>query len=125
MTKELFGSIGEFDVYISELTLAEIEATPDATLRDSMRETVEDFTVVGGSEDVEHAAQILIANDAVPVTFLEDAYHVAFALVHEADFLLSWNFKHIVRRKTKDIVRMIISRSGYKHMENIAPPELL
>jgi hypothetical protein len=39
--------------------------------------------------------------------YAEDAYHIAIADIHEMDFLLSWNFKHIVRRKTRDIVKMV------------------
>jgi hypothetical protein len=41
------------------------------------------------------------------------------------DFLLSWNFKHLVRLKTKDTVRMVNTQKGYKNLEIITPAELL
>ena len=41
---------------------------------------------------------------AIPEGYPEDAYHVAIAVVNNLDIVLSWNFRHIVRRKTKDIV---------------------
>ena len=44
---------------------------------------------------------------AVPESYPEDAYHIAVAVLNEMDYLLSWNFRHIVRRRTKDVVRMV------------------
>jgi len=41
------------------------------------------------------------------------------------DCLLSWNFKHIVRRKTRDIVRMVNSLNNLKSIEIMTPAELL
>lgn len=41
------------------------------------------------------------------------------------DYLLSWNFKHLVRLKTRDIVRMVNTLKGLKNLEIITPAELL
>ena len=41
------------------------------------------------------------------------------------DFLLSWNFRHIVRNKTRDIVRMINTLNNLKQISIITPAELL
>ena len=54
-----------------------------------------------------------------------DAYHIAIAVTSTADILVSWNFRHIVRRKTRDIVNMINTAVGYPHMEIVSPGELL
>jgi hypothetical protein len=78
-----------------------------------------------GSGEVEAISDVLLAHQAVPDAFAEDALHIAFAITHEIDFLLSWNFKHIVRRKTKDVVRMVTGISGYRDLEIFTPPELL
>jgi hypothetical protein len=37
----------------------------------------------------------------------------------------SWNFKHIVRRKTKDIVRMVNTLNNLRQIKTITPAELL
>ena len=90
-----------------------------------MVNTASSLSIVEGNKEVETLAQKLITHQAIPEMFSEDAYHVAFAIVYQMDFLLSWNFKHIVRRKTKDIVRMLITAEGYRYLEIVTPPELL
>lgn len=125
LTKEFFDHAREFEVIISELTLAEIEGTPDHSLRESMLECVASFRVVEGTNDVEQLAETLLAYDAVPRSYSADALHIALAIVHESDFLLSWNFKHLVRRKTKDVLRMVIGRTGFRSLEIATPPEIL
>ena len=40
------------------------------------------------------------------------------------DFLVSWNFRHMVKVKTKQMVNLINLQNGYKTIEIIAPPEL-
>jgi len=40
-------------------------------------------------------------------------------------YLLSWNFKHIVRRKTRDIVRMVNTLNNFRQIEIMALAELL
>lgn len=57
--------------------------------------------------------------------YSEDAYHVAVAIINNVDFLLSWNFRHIVRKKTKDIIKMIITINNLRQVEIITPAELL
>jgi len=62
---------------------------------------------------------------AVPESYPEDAYHIAVAVLNEMDYLLSWNFRHIVRRRTKDVVRMVNTLRKLKQIEIITPGELL
>jgi hypothetical protein len=45
--------------------------------------------------------------------------------MNDVDFLLSWNFEHIVGRRTKDIVRMVSSSRGLGQVEILTPAELL
>jgi len=47
------------------------------------------------------------------------------AVVNDLDIVLSWNFRHIVRRKTKDIVNMVNTMQNQRHIEITTPGELL
>ena len=47
------------------------------------------------------------------------------AVANEMDALLSWNFKHIVRRKTRDIVKMVNTFNRLGQIEIMTPAELL
>ena len=110
--------------FISEITVIEIERTPNSELRNKMKEFITSFTILPLTEDIENIFQQYIDKGAVPEKFKEDAYHIAIAVVNEMDFLLSWNFKHIVKRKTKDIVRMVNTLNNLKQIEIMTPAEL-
>jgi predicted nucleic acid-binding protein len=127
LTENFFNRVmesDEFEVYISELTLDEITKTKNQELKHQMQLCTLSFTVLrqNATEVVELANQLL-QYQAVPQQSREDAFHIAIAVVSGIDYLLSWNFKHIVRLKTKDIVRMVTTVHGYKPINIIAPTE--
>lgn len=125
LTEEFFSRIDIYDVYISELTIAEIESTPDQSLKNKMKQIIKDFSVLEINESVEELAKECVNYGAVPESYQEDAYHIAVATLNEMDYLISWNFRHIVRRITKDIVRMISTLRNLKQVEITTPGELL
>jgi hypothetical protein len=83
------------------------------------------FPVLALTDDAERLANEYIRNGAVPVAYLNDALHIAISAVNGIDYLLSWNFRHIVRRKTMDIARMVNTLSGLGSTEIATPAELL
>ena len=125
LTKIFFNGIEEFEPYISDITVAEIERTPDMNLRNKMENTISHFSVLFSTEDVEWLSKEYIQYGAVPEKYAEDAFHIAIAVINEIDFLLSWSFKHIVRRKTRDIVKMVNTLNRFRHIEIMTPAELL
>jgi predicted nucleic acid-binding protein len=125
LTEAFFAEIGNFETFISEITVAEIERTPDMELRSKMKDAVSRFSVLSLTDDVEWIASEYIRQGTVPEGYSEDAYHIAIAVINEVDYLLSWNFKHIVRRKTRDIVRMVNTLNNLRQIEIMTPAELL
>jgi len=85
----------------------------------------EGFSILEINESVEELAKEYVKYGAVPESYPEDAYHIAVAVLNEMDYLLSWNFRHIVRRRTKDVVRMVNTLRKLKQIEIITPGELL
>ena len=124
LTKTFFDALEPIDPFISEITVIEIERTPNLELRNNMKDFIASFTILPLTEDVEKLFQQYLDKGAIPDKFQEDAYHIAIAVVNEIDFLLSWNFKHIVKRKTKDIVRMVNTLNNLKQIEIMTPAEL-
>lgn len=90
-----------------------------------MNEKIANFSILNISDDIEVLVKDLIRKGAINESYSEDAYHIAIAIINEMDFLLSWNFRHIVRKKTKDIVRMICTLNNLRQIEIITPAELL
>ena len=90
-----------------------------------MIQVIKGFSILEVNESVEELAKEYVRYGAVPESYPEDAFHIAVAVLNEMDYLLSWNFRHIVRRRTKDVVRMVNTLRKLKQIEIIAPGELL
>ena len=125
LTESFFRIIGDFDVYVSEFVVAEIVRTPDTVLRDRMAQAIARFSLLPTAEEATELAAKYLLYGAVPGSYPEDAHHIAVAVIEEMDFLLSWNFTHLVRRKTRDVVKMVNTLNGLKPIEIITPAELL
>jgi len=125
LTESFFSETKSFEIFISNITIAEIEKTPDKEIKTKMKGKIADFSVLTISNEIEELANVIIQKGAIKESYSEDAYHIAIAIINEMDFLLSWNFRHIVRKKTKDIVRMISTLNNLRQIEIITPAELL
>ena len=125
ITKEFFEQRAADQLVVSELTLAEITATPNSEIRKAMLEMAERFETVQVAPDADRLAAKYIDAGAFVEAFSADAYHVAIAVVCGVDVILSWNFRHIVRWKTRDTVNMVNTREGYPHIEISSPGEML
>lgn len=55
----------------------------------------------------------------------DDCRHIAIATVNDCDFIVSWNFKHLVNVKTIDKVQAVNKLLGYREIKIVPPPMLL
>jgi len=67
-------------------------------------------------EAVELATQY-IAEKVVGQTSFADCLHIALATINRADYLISWNFKHIVNVQRIRGYNAINIRNGCKELE--------
>lgn len=125
LTRSFFNAIRNFRIFISVVTLAEVERTPDIELRGKMEDTLMGHNVLSLTDDVKLLAKKYIHHGAVPKHHEEDAYHIAIAVINDMDYLLSWNFKHLVREKTREVVNMVNTTNNFKKIEIITPAEIL
>ena len=75
--------------------------------------------------EIERIASEYIGHGAVPEGYPEDAYHIAIATINEVDYLLSWNFKHIVNYDKIKLFNSINLRLGYPMIEIRSPKEFV
>ena len=71
LTTIFFNGIDEFEPYISDITVAEIEQTPDIELRTKMGDTIAQFPVLSSTEDVEWLGKKYIRFGAFPESYAE------------------------------------------------------
>lgn len=124
LTELFFNNIEDYEIYISNITVIEIENTPDLQLRNKMEEIITNYKILIVNDDVEWLGNEYIKHGAIPESQPDDAYHIAVAVINEMEFLLSWNFKHMVKLKTKNIVKMINTLNKVRQIQIIPPGEL-
>jgi hypothetical protein len=64
-----------------------------------------------------------INEKVVGKTSFADCLHIAIATISRADFLISWNFKHIVNIERIRGYNSINIKKGYKQLEIRSPRE--
>lgn len=118
--------LGLYDIVISEVLLTEISRSeiPSALeLEDRLSELV--VEIVSVNEDIFSLAQKYIDEGIIPQKYQDDALHIALATYNEADAVISWNFKHMVKLKTIRGVNGINKMLGYKELEILTPQSWL
>ena len=112
---------GEFTVLLSTVTQDELENAP-THVQELIRNMKNDFTeFLTISDDAVDLANEYISNKVVGQTSYADCLHIALATIHRADFLISWNFKHIVNVRRIMGYNSINIRNGYKQLEIRSP----
>ena len=125
LTKRFFEEIESFEVYISEVVLAEIDGTKDVELKGELKNTAISFEILSIDEESRRLANEYVKHGAIPAAYSEDALHIAISTLNRIDYLLSWNFKHIVKVKTRRIVNMVNLSFGCPDLKIATPAELI
>ena len=113
-----------FSMVISEIVLAEIEATRNKKLRADMLGLLADIERIEVDQETQMLAQEYVDKKVFPERYFSDGLHVAVAVVHQIEYLVSWNFSHLVKVNTRREVNLINALKGYGPVEIVAPPEL-
>lgn len=114
---------GEFIVLYSTVTQDEIEYAPE-----KVKELVKSFRAdqteyLDTSDESLDLAAEYITEKVVGETSFADCLHIALATINRADFLVSWNFKHIVNIERIRGYNAINIKNGYKQLEIRSPRE--
>lgn len=62
---------------------------------------------------------------AIPVKNRNDARHIAIGVLYEVDFIVSWNYKHMVNITVRRFINSTNLRMGYTPIEIISPEEVV
>ena len=127
-TKRLFVEIkaGKFRPFTSEYVTRELEAATDPMREDRLRLIKEyDVEVLPASDETKNLAMAYIKAGVIPQAYGTDGFHIAAATVNGLDFIVSLNFRHIVKRKTIEEAELINFREGYKKIGIYSPAEVI
>ncbi|MFH0775003.1 MAG: type II toxin-antitoxin system VapC family toxin [bacterium] len=114
----------DYKVYVSEITVEELDDTKDESLRRKFRELIKDFKVLKIKKSIRDLARAYIKEGIFPEKYVDDAIHVAMASFYEISYLVSWNYEHLVKVKTRKTVNSVNILDGFKEIEIVSPLEL-
>ncbi|MDR3049118.1 MAG: hypothetical protein LBV16_04680 [Elusimicrobiota bacterium] len=127
-TVRLFEEIrnGRFIPYTSEYALIELRNAAEPK-RSQMLSLIKQYeiTVFGVEDEVNRLTDIYIQNKMIPEVYRFDGTHIASASIHGLDCILSFNFKHINKLKTKRMTELINLNEGYKGIIICTPMEII
>lgn len=115
----------EFILLYSTITEAELEKAPE-----KVKEIVRNINIKNtefievNNESIDLANEYIKENVVGPTSFA-DCLHIALATIQKADFLVSWNFKHIVNIQRIRGYNSINIKNGYKGLEIRSPREFI
>ncbi len=123
-TQDFWKNIEEYNLYYSQINIEEIDAVSDEELKKKMKMLLKIGKKIEITEEVNELTKKYINENLIPEKYENDALLLALTSVYSLDILVSWNFKHLVKRKTRIGVNLVNLKEGYKSIEILAPPEL-
>jgi predicted nucleic acid-binding protein len=122
-TRLLFDKIktGKYSVFISDLVEKELENAPE-NVRNLLDEI--NYNLINVTIECENLADEYIKEKVVGQTSRDDCIHIATATIFNIDYLISWNYKHILRADKKEGYNSVNLRNGYKQLNIYSPKEM-
>jgi predicted nucleic acid-binding protein len=117
------GGCSSFDLFTSQEVLQEAKLG-DADMARERLELLSPLPKLELTDQVGALAQSLIDAGLVPEKAASDAVHIAVASVHEMNYIVTWNFKHIANPYTRDRMRAVVADAGF-HLPVMSSPEEL
>jgi hypothetical protein len=126
-TEQLFAMVkaGEITCVYSDLTEFELENAPEKVKEHFINLPNKHTEYVEITDEINRLATDYIAEKVVGETSIDDCRHIACATVHKVDYLVSWNFKHIVNVFRIRGYNSINIRNGYTQLDIRSPKEII
>ena len=125
-TRELWRQMeaGGYRFVTSTVTFDELTAAPPR-VRELFASTFPTESILDITTEAESLAATYVSRHVLPPKFTDDARHVAACTVAQLEYLVSWNFRHLVnveREKGFNAVNML---QGYRTVRIDNPLELI
>ncbi len=117
--------LGIYVGMISPVSLKELALAPRHVQEVAENLADDELIRLNDSEEADRLTQKYLDAGIVSINYREDAGHIAFATVNNADVLVSWNFRHIVNLQKIEGFNRVNEREGYPHLEIRSPKELI
>ena len=117
---------GVYDIIFSDIVIEEIMRCPQPKLDKLLGFLAEiEYQRIDSNDEIEEIAAQIIRLKILKEKSIDDCMHIGTAIVSGCDYLISWNFKHMVNVKTIKGVRAITNLLGYNSIDIIQPTMLV
>lgn len=126
-TEKLFDMVksGRIVCVFSDLTEFELENAPERVKEHFIGLDKDTIEFVEITEEIDTLAQEYVAEKVVGETSIDDCRHIACATINKVDYLVSWNFKHIVNVFRIRGYNSINIKNGYIQLDIRSPKDII
>ena len=103
----------KFDTYVSDIVIDEA-GRGDSSMARKMLEAIANIPVLEINEKVILLAERILGDNILPAKASPDVSHIAISSVHEVDFLLTLNCRHIANAFIYRRIRKVCEKFGYR-----------
>ena len=125
-TRELWRQMeaGQYRFLTSEVTIDELTAAPER-VRELFARTFPPEAIVGVTAEMENLAAAYMSHHILPPKYSDDARQVAACTVAQIEYLVSWNFRHLVNVEREKGFNAVNLLQGYRSIRIVNPLELI
>jgi predicted nucleic acid-binding protein len=117
---------GVYDIVISDIVIEEIMRCPQPKLDILLGFLAEiEYRRIDSNDEIEAIAAQIIRLEILKEKSRDDCMHIGAAVASGCDYLVSWNFKHMVNVKTIKGVRAVSNILGYNSIDIVQPTMLV
>ena len=115
---------GEFLCVVSSEVVREASQGDPQEARKRL-EAMSELSVLQLTAEAERLTRALLATGTLPPRAQTDAAHLAIAAAGKADYLLTWNCRHLANAQMLRRLEAEAKRAGWKLPKVCTPPELM
>jgi hypothetical protein len=116
---------GRFTLVVSPTVLAELQRAPEQVRRILAGLPPHALEMIDFSDDIRLLREAYLSANVLGAEHQADAEHIASASVAEVDFVVSWNFKHIVQFEKIAGYQAVNLLNGYREIRIYSPKEVV
>lgn len=116
----------KYEIVISNIALLEVSECIEEK-REKLKEYINELNYIEYTLNAEtkELANLIIDEGILKPKSIDDALHIASAILSDSDIILSWNFKHLVNVNTINGVRKICFNRSFNRIIDIYSPNIL
>lgn len=114
----------EFELVCSQMVLDECSRGETEMARKRLN-LLHDVPLLDLNYDVDRVSSALLSQRVIPARAADDAVHIAVASVHEIDYLLTWNCRHLANPRIWRRISDCLSGIGFRATVICTPEDLI